>query len=452
MAVTVAPSSRLARRTKLFYGVGDVGNALVNSAVQFFLVIYYTDAALLSPAVVGTALLVAKAWDAINDPLFGWLSDRMRATSLGKRRAWMIAGAVPLGLSVALLWRVPAAASGNPLFSFAWVVGSFVLFDTLWTATNVPYYALSGELTDDYDERSSLTSYRMILAVPAYLIGAALTPALVAMFPTKAEGYAAVGLIYGAIAAAALLISAAGLRERPEVASRTAEDPPWQTFGEALKNRPFVRLLVIYFVLNLAFALIKTLMVYFLTYQAGMEAQTSMVMGLMLVCVILALFPWQAISRRWEKGPAYALGMGIGALAVALTFFLPPRPTPWIYLIAALAGFGFAAQWVFPWSMVPDVVDYDRVSSGEQRSGMYFGVWGLATKVSEMLALAATGWLLALVRYVPNAAQTQGALLGIRFFFGPMPAIFIAVCLPLLVTYPLTRAAHRRILAQLEGH
>ena len=451
MAVIASPAASLPRRAKLFYGVGDVGNALVNSAVQFFLVIYYTDAALLSPALVGTGLLVAKAWDAINDPLFGWLSDRMKATSLGKRRAWMILGAIPLGLSVALLWRVPAAAAGNSTLAFVWVVGSFVLFDTLWTATNVPYYALSGELTDDYDERSSLTSYRMVLSVPAYLIGAALTPTLVALFPTKAEGYAMVGLLYGIIAAAALLISAAGLRERPEVSSRTAEDPPWQTFGEALKNRPFVRLLLIYFALNLAFAFIKTLMVYFLIYQAGMEAETSLVMGLMLVCVILALFPWQAISRRWDKGPAYALGMGIGALAVAMTFFLPPGPTPWIYLIAAVAGFGFAAQWVFPWAMVPDVVDYDRVRSGEQRSGMYFGVWGLATKVSEMLALAATGWLLALVHYVPNVAQTSGALLGIRILFGPMPAILIAVCLPLLVTYPLTRAAHRSILAQLEG-
>jgi GPH family glycoside/pentoside/hexuronide:cation symporter len=449
MAITLSSAASLSRRVKIFYGIGDVGNALVNSAIQFFLVIYYTDAAMLNPALVGTALLVAKLWDAINDPLFGWLTDRVKVTSLGKRRMWMILGAVPLAISVALLWRVPAAAATNDVLAFVWVLGSFVLFDTLWTATNVPYYALSGELTEDYDDRSSLTSYRMVLAVPAYLLGAALTPALVGMFPTKAEGYATVGLLYGFIAGAALLISAAGLRERSEVSSRTAEAPPWRTLGDAFNNRPFIRLLIIYFVLNLAFAFIKTLMVYFLTYQSDMEAQTSLVMGLMLIVVVLALFPWTAISRRWDKGPAYALGMSIGAFAVALTFLLPPGPTPGIYLIAALAGFGFSAQWVFPWAMVPDVVDYDRLSSGEQRSGMYFGVWGLATKMSEALALAATGWLLALVGYAPNVAQTPTALLGIRFFFGPLPAILIALCLPLLVTYPLTRAAHRRILAQL---
>ncbi len=449
--MAVSPSSLLSRRTKLFYGAGDIGNALVNSAVQFFLVIFYTDAALLSPALIGSALLLAKLWDAVNDPLFGWLSDRVKSTSLGKRRVFMIFGAIPLGLSVAMLWRVPAAAAASPALAFVWVTGSFVLFDTIWTVTNVPYYALSGELTDDYDERGSLTTYRMVLSVPAYLLGAALTPALVALFPSKAAGYAVVGALYGLIAAIALLISAAGLRERPEVSARTAEDSPWTTFGEAFRNRPFVRLIGAYFILNLAFALIKTLMVYFLTYHTGMAAQMPAVMGLMLVCVVLALFPWQAIARRWEKAKAYALGMSIGGVAVALTFFLPAGPTPWIYLIAAIAGFGFAAQWVFPWAMVPDVVDYDRLDSGEQRTGMYFGVWGLSTKVSEMLAVAATGWMLGLTGYVANAVQTGTALLGIRVSFGLLPALLIAACVPLLLTYPLTRAAHHRVLEQLEG-
>ena len=155
-----------------------------------------------------------------------------------------------------------------------------------------------------------------------------------------------------------------------------------------------------YLVLNLAFALIKTLMAYFLTYQLNMEAQLPLVMGLLLICVVIAIYPWKMISERWNKGPAYALGMGIGGLAVAATFFLPHQPTPWIYAIAVLAGFGFAANWVFPWSMVPDVVDVDRLATGEQRSGMYYGVWGLGTKASEALAIASTGWILALFHYV----------------------------------------------------
>ena len=402
--------NKLSARTKVFYGVGDVGNALVNSALQFFLLIFYTDAALLAPAVVGSALLIGKIWDAINDPLFGWVSDRTGSKRFGKRRVYMIFGAIPLGISIALLWFVPRGL--QPVGVFLWVACTFLLFDTLWTITNVPYYALTAELTDDYDERSSLTAARMSLAVPAYLVGAALTPVLVGLFATKRAGYGAVGVIYGAVAAAALLICAAGIRERKQTSESRAEAPPIKTFLQTLKNRPFLRLVGAYLVLNLAFALIKTLMAYFLTYQLNMEAQLPLVMGLLLICVVIAIYPWKIISERWNKGPAYALGMGIGGLAVAATFLLPHQPTPWIYAIAVLAGFGFAANWVFPWSMVPDVVDVDRLATGEQRSGMYYGVWGLGTKASEALAIASTGWILALFHYIAecgaNVANPAG--------------------------------------------
>jgi GPH family glycoside/pentoside/hexuronide:cation symporter len=173
-----------------------------------------------------------------------------------------------------------------------------------------------------------------------------------------------------------------------------------------------------------------------------------LVMGLLL-CVVIAIYPWKMISERWNKGPAYALGMGIGGLAVAATFLLPHQPTPWIYAIAILAGFGFAANWVFPWSMVPDVVDVDRLATGEQRSGMYYGVWGLGTKASEALAIASTGWILALFHYVPNVTQTSQTLLGIRLFFGLIPALAIVLALPLLIWYPINRKTHNEVLAKL---
>ena len=319
---TDVPNGKLPVRTKLLYGIGDVGNAAVNSAVQFFLMIFYTDAALLPAALVGSALLIGKIWDAINDPLFGWVSDRTRSRRFGKRRVFMLTGAIPLGISIMLLWRVPQGL--QPFGAFLWVACTFLLFDTVWTLTNVPYYALTAELTDDYDERSSLTAWRMSLAVPAYLVGAALTPVIVALFATKRAGYGAIGVLYGAVAAAALLICAAGIRERKAMAETRAETAPLKTFVQTFKNRPFVRLLSAYLVLNLAFALIKTLMAYFVIYQLDMEAQVPLVMGLMLIVVVIAIFPWKLISERWNKGPAYALGMAIGGLAVALD--LPPAP------------------------------------------------------------------------------------------------------------------------------
>jgi GPH family glycoside/pentoside/hexuronide:cation symporter len=442
----VSSPDKLSTRTKLLYGVGDVGNAVVNSSIQFFLLAFYTDGALIAAGLASTALWVAKFWDAVNDPLFGWLSDRT-TSRFGKRRVYMIFGALPLAISIALLWFVPRGL--GDIWVFAWIVLTFMLFDTMWTLTNVPYYALTAELTGDYDERASLTTVRMVLGVPAYIVGAALTPVLVGMFVAKRTGYSVTGILYGVLAAVVLWIAAAGLRERPGVAQSKAEATPLRSFLDTLKNRPFVRLIAAYLVANVAFALVKTLLYYFLTYQLGMEDQVPVVMFLLLLCVGLFLFPWKWLSDRLNKGPAYALGLAIGGLAVSATFLLPHGPTPWVYVIAVVAGIGFSAQWVFPWAMVPDVVEYDRLASGEHRGGMYYGVWGLTTKLSDALGIAASGWVLQLFGYVPNVAQSGHTLFGIRLFFGPVPLLFFALALPLLIWYPITRRSHAELCRQL---
>jgi GPH family glycoside/pentoside/hexuronide:cation symporter len=440
-------TGKLPTRTKVFYGIGDLGNAVVNSAIQFFLMKFYTDGALILPALAGNALLIGKIWDAINDPLFGWLTDKTKSR-FGKRRVFMIFGAFPLAIAIALLWYVPAA---NRIWTFIWIAFSFMLFDTLWTLTNVPYYALTSELTDDYDERSSLTTYRMVMAVPAYLLGAAITPAIVGLFALQRTGYAFIGILYGVISCVVLLISAAGFRERKVAVESKPEPNPFKSMGAALRNKPFVWLCAVYLTVNLSFAFIKILMAYYIEYQLLMKAQTTLVMGLMLVCVTISLPFWQWLSRKMDKGPAYAIGMGVGALAVLITFFLPHGATPLIYLVSVLAGFGFAANWIFPWAMVADVGDYDRLETGQQRSGMYYGVWGLATKISEALALAAVGWILTGFGYVANAVQTSFALLGIRLFFGLVPAIIIIIALPFLYRYPITRRSHAEVRARLEA-
>lgn len=431
-------AGKLRTRTKVFYGIGDLGNAVVNSAIQFFLMKFYTDGALVPPALAGNALLIGKIWDAVNDPLFGWFTDKTKSR-YGKRRVFMLFGAIPLAIAIALLWFVPTQ---DKLWTFVWIAATFLLFDTIWTLTNVPYYALTSELTDDYDERSSLTTYRMAMAVPAYLVGAALTPAIVGLFALQRTGWAFVGILYGVLAGAALLIAASGLRERSGLAIAKPEASPLKSLLLALKNKPFVWLCLSYFTINISFAFIKILMAYYVEYQLLMKTSISLVMGLLLICVTISLPFWQWLSRKMDKGPAYAIGMAIGALAVMLTFFLPHASTPLIYVVSVLAGFGFSANWIFPWAMVADVGDYDRAETGQQRSGMYYGVWGLATKISEALALAAVGWLLSGFGYVPNVEQTPHTLLGIRLFFGLVPAACIFITLPFLFKYPLTRKIH----------
>jgi GPH family glycoside/pentoside/hexuronide:cation symporter len=440
-------NDNLSVRTKLTYGVGDVGNAMVNSAIQFFLLLFYTDGLLIAPAIASGALLIGKIWDAVNDPLFGWISDRT-TSRFGKRRVYMILGALPLTVSIILLWRMPGNLPDVAIF--AWIALTFIFYDTMNTLTSVPYYALTAELTEDYDERASLTTFRMILGVPAYLVGAAATPLLVGLFATKRAGYGATGILYGIVAAAVLWIAAAGIKERKTISESRAQTPPLRAFVATFRNRPFVQLIAAYLIANVGFALIQTLLAYFLTYQLEMEAQVPIVMALLLVSIGLFLFPWKMLSERWNKGPAYALGLTIGGLAVAATFLLPRGPTPLIYLIAVVAGIGFSAQWVFPWAMVPDVVEYDRLETHEHRGGMYYGVWGFTSKLTAALGVGLAGIVLQLSGYVANVPQSSETLQGIRLFFGPVPLLVLLLALPLLLRYPITRQSHAELRQRLQ--
>jgi GPH family glycoside/pentoside/hexuronide:cation symporter len=121
-----------------------------------------------------------------------------------------------------------------------------------------------------------------------------------------------------------------------------------------------------------------------------------------------------------------------------------------VYVVAVVAGIGFSAQWVFPWAMVPDVVEIDRLATGEHRGGMYYGVWGLATKLSDALGLVTAGWVLQIFGYIPNVEQGARTLFGIRLFFGPVPLIFFALALPLLIRYPITRKSHAELREKLK--
>jgi GPH family glycoside/pentoside/hexuronide:cation symporter len=195
-----------------------------------------------------------------------------------------------------------------------------------------------------------------------------------------------------------------------------------------------------------------SLLPYYLTYQLDMEAQVPLVLLVMLGTIGLFLYPWKIVADRINKGPAYALGLAIACAAVIATFFLPYGPTPLVYLAAFVAGLGFSGQWVFPWGMLPDVIEHDQKMTGERREGIYYGVWAFLTKFTGALGIAVSGWALDLFGYVPNVLQTDQARLGIRLFFGPVPAIAILINLPLLIWYPITRASHRTLREELEAH
>jgi GPH family glycoside/pentoside/hexuronide:cation symporter len=441
-------SPRLPLATKLVYGVGNLGFTLLISSVGFFLLIFYTDVALIPPVLASTALLVGKVWDIVNDPLFGWLSDRTQSPH-GRRRVYLIYGALPLALVTFGLWAVPQGVSG--VTAFLWIVISYALFDTLFTLTNVPFSTLTAELTPDYDERTSLTAVASVGAVVGYLLGAILPPIITGRFADTSAGYLVLGGLAGAVAGLSMALVAWRIREPDRPSNVIAALPILPSIRATFRNRPFVLLLAAFALVRLAFTLMQASVPYFVTYQVGEPGRLTMVLGVLMGMVGLFVYFWKTISDRSSKSRAYAAGLVVMALAAASSWFIGPGQIGGMLLMVALAGFGLSAHWVAPYAMVPDVVELDQTQTGERREGMYYGVYGLIDKLMRSLGVFAVGIGLDAFGYVPNVAQSAQSLLGIRLVFGPIPAVILLLTVPLLLRYPLDRQAHARLRQQLAG-
>lgn len=446
-------NGKLSFWTKFKFGIGDFGMSAVTALIQFFMLFYYTDVVGIDPGVAGTAILVGKlTWDMVNDILFGYLEDKTRS-KLGRRRPYLILCPIPLMLSFWLLLSLPSGMSN--IAGFFAIILTFILFDTFHTLITTAYYAMTAELTTDYDERTSISTYRMIFNVIGYILGAGITTMLADMISKSSgistrEAWGYVGLIFGAVAAITVLIPGLFVRNKPAIISEPTKMPPMKAILGTLKNKPFVHYMVISAIMSTAFTLVTTMLPYYLVYQMDMGATQSIVMLAMLGTLAIFLVPCSKVSGKIGKAKTYALGITIACCALIVAFFLPSTAKTLMIIVAVVAGIGFSSQWVCPHSMVPDVIEYDELMTGERREGIYYGMNGMVGKITGALGSAICGWGLSLTGYVENAAQTSEALMGIRAMFALLPAVLLLICVPLLIKYPITRESHAEVVRQLE--
>ena len=439
--------------TKLKFGIGDFGISAITALLQFYMLFYYTDVVGIDPGVAGTAILVGKlTWDMVNDVLFGYLEDKTRSR-WGRRRPYLILCPIPLALSFWLLLSLPAGMSNMAAF-FA-IIGTFILFDTFNTLLGTAYSAMTAEMTMDYDERTSVSTYRMMFNVVGYILGAGITTMLADMISKGSgvsvrEAWGTVGLIFGVVGAVTSLIPGLFVRNKPAVESEPTQMPPVRAILSTFRNKPFISYIIISSIMSTAFTLVTTMLPYFLIYQLDMGSTQTLVMLLMLGTLAICLVPCSKVSGKIGKAKTYALGIGIACAALIVAFFLPAGAAA-IYAVAAVAGLGFSSQWVCPHSMIPDCIEYDELTTGERREGIYYGMNAMAGKVTGALGSAICGWGLSLTGYVENAAQTATALMGIRVMFALLPAALLLVCVPLLIKYPITRESHAKVVEELKA-
>lgn len=442
--------------TKLAFGAGDVGPAIVTIISGFFLLIFFTDVAGLSPGVAGTILLLTKIWDAFNDPIIGTLSDRIQ-TRWGRRRPWFLFGAIPFGVAFFFLFQVPPFGDVG---KFCYYLLVSLVLDTAFTIVNVPYTALTPELTSDYDERTSLTSYRFAFSIGSSLIAGVLHPIIVNLIVqgggTLQAAYATSIGVWAIAATLPFFFAFWGTYERHTVTP--GEELPFFTgLKTAFRNRAFRYLTGIYLLSWLVVQTISSIIPFFLTYWLRAPQLQAPVILAVQGSALVWLMIWTRLSRRVGKKGVYYRGMVFWIVVLLALFAVQPNWPSWIVIVLGLfAGVGVATAYLVPWSMLPDVIELDELETGQRREGLYYGFVVLLQKLGLALGLFAVGQALALTGYITPPAgaaipveQPASALLAIRILIGPIPALILMAGVALVYRFPITKQQHEQTLAEL---
>ena len=432
----------LSLRTKLGFGICDLGGNLFFTIMGFYLLNFMTDTIGLAAGLAGTALMIGKIWDAVTDPAVGSISDRT-VSRWGRRRPYMFVGAILLFIFMIVMFVNPHIRSAGGLF--IWVALMYCLINTAYTLVNIPYGALTPELTDDFNERTSLNGYRMSSAVVGTLMGALLVPMLTGLFVNPDIGWPFMGGVMGLVMMLAAFVTVFSIRENPARQTQSHAGII-ASYLQVLRQKVFLQALLPWALHITGVTIIQAAVIYYFRYIYHDEGAFQIALGILLVSALIFIPVWVRISRRIGKKLSYNLGMGIFAIAV-MVFFAAGHllGIVFAYAVMAVAGIGFATQYVMPYAIVPDVVEYDYAENGTRREGVYYGLWTFTSKVGQALAIALNGWILTAFGYVPNAAQSPTAMLGIRLLIGPVPALFFIVGIVVLSFYPINRTYYEAI-------
>ena len=460
-------SEKLDLKTKLAYGAGDLGPAITANISVFYLLIFFTSVAGIPAGLAGTILMIGKIWDGVNDPLVGFLTDKTKSRRWGRRLPWMFYGAIPFGVFFFLQWTVPQFSANQseniwPLFWYYVAIG--IVSQSFYTVVNLPYTAMTPELTQDYDERTSLNSYRFTFSIGGSILSLILTQIVFSLIADRQQRYLVLAAICTVISILGLYWCVFGVRDRIlafEAKRIQTEEPASLPFFEQLKivfsNRPFLFVIGIYLFSWLGVQITASIIPYFVVNYMGIkESDVPPVLIAVQGTALLMLFVWGALSKKIGKKVVYFMGMSLWIIAAAGLFFLRPGQIVLMYVMAVMAGIGVSTAYLIPWSMIPDVIELDELQTGQRREGIFYGFMVLLQKFGLALGLFLVGNALQVAGFKESIAgrplpiQPESALFAIRVAVGPIPTVCLIFGLILTYFYPITREMHAEIMLKLK--
>lgn len=437
---------RVPRLQKVAYGTGSMAQCLAGSTIGKLAYIVLNMGLKVDPVLVGIACSIPRLWDALTDPVMGFISDNSRS-KWGRRRPYMFVGAILMGIVFALMWCLPRGWTDMQYFSY--FLGMSLLFFTAFTMFVVPWSALGMEMTPDYHERTKVMAYSAFLAnVAALLMPWIFKATELPVFKDGIEGGRFVGFVMAGVIMVAGMLSAIGCRERDFERVRAQKKVPfWFSVRETCSNRPFLILVAVVFFVTSAFYIIESFSTYVLTYYifGGSKTAGATIVGWSGMAWVITSMVFVPVAA-WLSARIGKKGSFIAFLVVKLAGHLskivcydPDRPLLAIVPPVLIAA-GFVAVWTIGNSMMADICDVDELKTGARREGSYGAMYGWILKLGGSAAGLLTGYILRGTGFSAalEGAQSVSTLYWMRVWEISLPAAGVAIALVVLCFYPLT--------------
>lgn len=425
---------------KIAYGSGDMSVNILFAAISFYLLYFFVNVGGLKAGLASVVFIIARAWDAITDYLMGRIVDKTKFGKWGKRRVYMIFGAIPYGLSFILLWLAPFGENAQ-IAKMIYYTLVYMLYNTVWTVVYIPYNALTANMTDDYDERTSISGIRIAMANVGMLLGAAVFALLAdgtesllyGAFGSLSKAYAVASVIFGVLASIIFFICSLTVKEREDTSKENTQGF-FVTLKELFRLKEFRNVIGTYLLSMVGFDIIMSVFMFFINDTMGFGGGTmSMVfIATPLICAILSSFIWVKASEKFSKHKVYAIACVYMTVALSLALFVPEKVVWSTVLMCVLAGLGMSAIQILPYASLPDVVEVDEYVNGVRREGAFYGITQFMYKLASGVAVAVVSLVLELFGYIESTDNTVidqplSALVAIRVVLAVVPSVIFLV-------------------------
>lgn len=431
-------SDQFSKGQKWSFGMGSFSQWFVNSAFNLWVFSFYFSAVKLSMTYIMLAFVLWTVWNAINDPLIGYLSDRTH-TRFGRRKPYILVGTIPILILEIILWLPPL---DSQIVKFIYLLIMLICYDTFYTMIALPADSLFPELYTSVEERAEVNTIRQILCTIG-LIAAALVPGMFIGEPDQLDGYLLNGIVTSTILAVSMFIFIKwGVREREEFKLDYIQQTNYfQALKYTLKNKSFVLYTIMFFSYEYILLLLAAIVPLFGAYVLGTTSafETSIVMGVMYIVGILTVYIWKKLDVK--------TGSKKGFLISIIAYFLASLPMMWAnnyitgVIVATLMGFGFGGMLYFIYLIIADVIDEDEVKTGIRREGMFFGITNFFMRLSMVLSILTVGIVFTQTGWADYTANPGvDVIFGLRILFVVFPGIALGVILICLYFYPFSKS------------